>query len=45
MGLLAQFFHDSQTLLRRQPGIGERIGSVGFFEAAEDANCFLHTSL
>jgi hypothetical protein len=45
MNLLPQFFHDSQTLLRRQLGIGQRIRLVGFLETAEDAGCFFHNSL
>jgi hypothetical protein len=45
MGLLPQLVHDPQSRLRRQAGICERIGLIGFLETAEDAEDFLHTSL
>lgn len=41
----AQFVDNPQALLRGQAGICEGVGLIGFFETAEDADCFLHTSL
>jgi hypothetical protein len=45
MSLRPQFFHDAQTLRRRQTCIGQRIGSIGLLETAEDGDRFLHASL
>ncbi len=45
MSLFPQFFHDSQTLQRRQTGIRQRIGPIGFVETAEDMDFLLHASL
>jgi hypothetical protein len=40
-----QFVHNPQALLRCQPGISQRVGLIGFLEAVEYPDDFLHTSL